>query len=520
MKPLRHSTGLFFVVALAFVGFLLVYIPPRIIEQYEIVSRAGPFWVTVYFVTVGTGGALLLGLSGWTVWGLWRRTRDKTQRRARRNRSPSELSAAQQQRELAENLASVEELQGDPSLSDELRRELSPLVERALEKQAEQTLEIVAFGTVSSGKSSLLNALAGREVFATDAKGGTTVARNEVPWTGLEKVTLVDTPGLGEIDGAEHVSISAAAARDADLVLLVVDGPLRESEFALLQKLGEMEKRVLVCLNKADWYSERDKSLLLGQISKQTAEFIKSEDVLAVRTRGAVRSRVRVLPDGSECEEEVSVPPDISPLAERMLQVVRRDGRDLLLANLLLQSRGLVEEARERARQSLDERAWVLVNRYMWGAAGAAAVSPFPIVDLAAGFAVSTKMVLDLAVVYRQPIDLDAAMRLLAELGKNLIAILGVSAVTPLVAAVSASLLKSVPGAGTLAGGVLQGLVQALVTRWIGAVFIAYFRNEMHEPEGGLAGLARREWARITSVDQLRKLVQVARAHWKDAADE
>ena len=75
-----------------------------------------------------------------------------------------------------------------------------------------------------------------------------------------------------------------------------------------------------------------------------------------------------------------------------------------------------------------------------------------------------------------------------------------------------ASLLKTVPGVGTIAGGLLQGIVQALVTRWIGAVFIAYLANEMQTPAGGLASIARREWERITSVAELHRLVQDARA--------
>jgi hypothetical protein len=79
------------------------------------------------------------------------------------------------------------------------------------------------------------------------------------------------------------------------------------------------------------------------------------------------------------------------------------------------------------------------------------------------------------------------------------------------VAAGVASLLKTVPGIGTIAGGLLQGIVQALVTRWIGAIFIGYFANEMKTPEGGLAQLARREWERLTTVNELRKFVQTAR---------
>ncbi|MBI2480670.1 MAG: hypothetical protein HYV60_19205 [Planctomycetia bacterium] len=95
-----------------------------------------------------------------------------------------------------------------------------------------------------------------------------------------------------------------------------------------------------------------------------------------------------------------------------------------------------------------------------------------------------------------------------------MISILGVSAATPIIAPVVASLLKTVPGVGTLAGQLLQGIVQALITRWIGAVFIHYFKNEMKQPEGGLAALARKEWEKLTTMDELRKLVRSARTHF------
>ena len=144
--------------------------------------------------------------------------------------------------EIDENLDQIEQLRegvGD----DQFQKQLAPLIKELEQKREAQQLEIVAFGTISSGKSSVLNLLAGRDVFATDARGGTTVQRNEIPWPGLDSVTLVDTPGIGEIDGADHVAIAADSAKDADLVLVVVDGPLRQSEHDLLNRLGEMEKK-------------------------------------------------------------------------------------------------------------------------------------------------------------------------------------------------------------------------------------------------------------------------------------
>ena len=105
----------------------------------------------------------------------------------------------------------------------------------------------------------------------------------------------------------------------------------------------------------------------------------------------------------------------------------------------------------------------------------------------------------------------DTIVTLLGQLGKNLIAMVGATAAAPAIAAGVASLLKTVPGIGTIAGGIMQGLVQALVTRWIGRVFVEYFRNEMQPPPGGLAELARRQWTEVTRPDQLKKLIQLGR---------
>lgn len=521
MRTNRATNGLLLIVVLAFLGGMLLVIPPKIAGIFNSLPKDTPQWlIYVYAGLVGTGALLLLGCTITILWGLWSRTRRKRERHARRTKNPSELTREQREYEVDENLTAVDDLQAELASDEAFRRELDPLAHRIAEKRESKQLEIVAFGAISSGKSSLLNALAGGDVFVTDLKGGTTAQRNEIPWPGIDSVMLVDTPGLGEVDGASRGAVSAGSAKDADLVLLVVDGPLREWEFELLKQLGEMEKRVLVCLNKEDWYDADERSLLIGQIRGQVKSYVGADDIVTVRSQTTQRPRVRVLSDGTEQEEMVDVPIDISPLAERMMKIVQRDGRDLLLCNLLLQSRGLVDEARRRVEDSLDRRAWETVDKYMWGAGGAAALNPFPIVDLIAGCAISTKMVVDLGRVYRQDIDLNAAVTLVGQLGKNLISILGVSAATPIIAPVVASMLKTVPGVGTLAGQLLQGIVQALITRWIGSVFIHYFKNEMKQPEGGLTALARKEWEKLTTIDELRKLVQSAKKHLSSRDDE
>jgi uncharacterized protein (DUF697 family)/GTP-binding protein EngB required for normal cell division len=511
MKLPRVSNGWFIVVLLAALGGLLVYVPPQVLAQYDRVKGLGAPYTYIYWGIVGTGATILLVLAIGILIKLWRATRAKAARHSRASKNPSELTADEKQREVSDNLAAVEDLRGRAELPDDVQRQLQTLIDRVAEKQTSAKLEIVAFGTISSGKSSLLNALAGRDVFQTDPRGGTTRERLEIPWPGDDRVLLVDTPGLGEVEGADRVAIAAQAARDADLVLLVCDGPLRQSEHALAVKLGDMQKPLLVCLNKADWYDDDERRLLLGQIAAQVESIVPRDDVLAVRSQPTVRTRVRVLAGGEEIEEPVPVPADIGPLARRMLAIVQRGGRELLLANLLLRSRGLVEDAHRAVEAALDRRARELIERYTWASGAAAALSPLPLLDLFASSALMVKMVVDLARVYRQEIDLSIAVNLLAQLGKNLIAILGVNAAAPAVMAAVASLLKTVPIAGSIAGGALQGIVQALVTRWIGLVFLGYFKAEMKLPPEGLANLARREWQRLTAPAELVKFVREAR---------
>ena len=508
------------VVALACVGLALIFLPGWIIDNYQTISAFGSWAGLIYLIVVGIGAALLIGSTAWTVWKLWGASLAKERKRERRNKNPSELSNTQKDHEINENLKQVDDLRERAGNDAKLAEQLDPLLKEIEYKRESLELEIVAFGTISSGKSSVLNLLAGNDSFKTDIRGGTTVTRNEIPWPTDDKVTLVDTPGIGEVDGEDHVAIAAESAKDADLVLVVVDGPLRQSEHELLDQLGKMEKRVIICLNKSDWYSKEDQEKLKGQIRRQTADFVEDDDVISIQAQSGERVRRRVLPDGSTSEEKVEVPADIEPLATRMVEIVRKDGKDLLMANVLLQSRGLVEKARDRVQKNIDEKAWAIVDKYMWGAGGVAALSPFPVVDLVAGSAISTKMILDLADVYNQKVDLSMAKTWLAEMGKNLVAFLGVQGAAVAITAVTSSLIKTVPFAGSFAGGVVQGAVQALITKWIGSVFIEYFRNEMRTPEGGLAGLARREWEKVMSVDELRKLVQTARSKLSDSSTD
>ena len=522
MPPSSRRTGLslliYLIVGLAVAGYFLVSQMPTILDRYQRTAERFPRLGMLYLVAVVTGGLLLLGVSLWIVWLLWRNTARKRRDRVRRTRNPSELTSRQQQEELADNLASGRQFAADPHVSAELRDQIEKDLAVLESKDRRQRLEIVAFGTISSGKSTLLSALVGRELLAAHVIGGTTTGRHEIPWPGQDEVVLVDTPGLAEVGGAGRAAEAAEAAQHADLILLVVDGPLKSYEVDLAHRLISMEKRVVVCLNKSDWYESDDARQLLDQIAEQLPE-LDREDLVPIRAASVSRSQIRVRPDGTEQQQVIDLPPDIQRLAERMLEIVQQDGRELLLANLLLQSRGLVDEAKMRVRKVLDGQAEKIIRRHMWAAGSATGLNPIPLLDIAGGSAITVKMVLELARVYKQPLDTDTAIELLESLGKSLIAMLGATAAVPAVTGAVGALLKTVPGIGTIAGGLLQGTVQALVTRWIGNTFVEYFQREMQAPPGGLVELARAKWAELTTTESIRQLVLMGRERLSKTTD-
>jgi small GTP-binding protein len=254
MSQSRTTTGILTIIVLAVIGYVLVTIPPRLFEGYHHAAEVGAWMGYAYLAVVGLGSLLLGGLLLAILLHVLKNTRQKAADHERRSLSPSQMSAGAQTQEIEDNLTKGREVAAEGRVSPEIQKEIAAAVDELAAKRQAQQLEIVAFGTISSGKSSLLNALAGRQMFRTNVVGGTTVSRSEIPWPAGDRVVLVDTPGLAEVRGESRAADAAAAAKNADLVLFVVDGPLKSYESELLEALSAMEKRIVVCLNKEDWY--------------------------------------------------------------------------------------------------------------------------------------------------------------------------------------------------------------------------------------------------------------------------
>ena len=105
----------------------------------------------------------------------------------------------------------LRDLLEDTSIPATVRLELQSefdAIETMLEKLRQEEIHIAVFGRVGAGKSSLLNALVGSEIFETSPLHGMTRDARQVGWqtAGADHVQLIDTPGIDEMDGEERGS--------------------------------------------------------------------------------------------------------------------------------------------------------------------------------------------------------------------------------------------------------------------------------------------------------------------------
>ncbi|MEB3319532.1 MAG: GTP-binding protein [Cyanobium sp.] len=291
-----------------------------------------------------------------------------------------------------------------------------------LRRLEQRQLRLAVFGRVGVGKSSLINALVGDAVVATDVAHGCTREQRAVPWSepiaGLAGLELVDTPGIDEIAGAGRTRLAERVCRGADLVLLILDGDLNRVDQEALEPLLASGKPLQLVLNRSDCWSDQERQSLLHAIGERLKAVLPPgtaslEPVaVAAAPRGA-----RLLADGRVRSEPM--PAEVAPLRRRLVDLLERDGA-LLLAINSLQAAEWFQIQLQRERLGRGRRAAQgLIGRYAALKATGVVANPLMLLDLAGGLACDTALVAQLSRLYGLPIDGPTARRLLARLSRH-----------------------------------------------------------------------------------------------------
>ncbi|MGP0067780.1 MAG: YcjF family protein [Isosphaeraceae bacterium] len=394
----------------------------------------------------------------------------------------------------------------DETVKAELNRELGEL--RTGREQRE--FRVVIFGTGSAGKTSLINALLGRDVGKTEAILGTTqhAENHTYSMDGIDgTVFLTDTPGLSEIGagGAAREQEARELAARADLLIFVLDHDLIRTEFEPLSALVRQGKRSIVLLNKTDRFSDEDRDAILAKLRERLRGLVPADDVIA----GAADPRPTPVlirhADGSTETTLEEQPPNLGALRGRISRILKREGDALRAGNLLLRAHLLSRKAQDQVSKERDQKAEAVIEKFQWMTAATVFTNPFPALELLASGAVQFQMITELAGVYGVTISTSNVRMYGTEMIQMLLKLGLVEATTSLIAGIFKSSLV-----GYAAGGAVQAVSMAYLTHISGETFAEYFRRGQTWGDGGLQAALIHQFDLTSRADFLQEFAKQA----------
>ena len=274
-------------------------------------------------------------------------------------------------------------------------------LQRLLDKLERGNVHVAVFGRVSVGKSALLNALAGREVFETSVLHGHTKHSAETLWQSFDSggVFLLDTPGIDEVNGAERAQIADEVARQADVILFVIDGDMTDIEHQALRSLYQPTQPIVLVLNKADQYDDRQVAALLGNLRQQLRDILPAEHIVAAAAMPEKTLAFIEMSDGSEQEQWIGGEPQVDALRNLLWQLLQEKGQSYAALNASVFAGRMSEKVGAEIVAARKEVAERIIRHYALFKAVGVAVNPLPAVDLLA-LAADSGMVLHLSKVY------------------------------------------------------------------------------------------------------------------------
>lgn len=449
MPQPRLPLRLIFVAAIAIGAALLLGLVVAtlnsLLEFYQRLSEL-PIWLRLPLIAAAA--AALAGL----VWLLWRAARPSAR--------AGHATAAPVSRDEVETR--IDALRQRKAETAALEAELTELDQR----RSSGEVYVALFGEISTGKSSLIRALAPQASTDIDVRGGTTrsVGHHHGRLPDGRELVLADVPGSGEVDGRVREQIARDEALRAHAVVYVSASDLTRAQDAELSWLADFGKPLVLALNKTDLYDEAERGALLRTFESRYGD--RARAIVAISAGGSERYE-RTLADGRRERVERERAPEIAPLLDALTALVR-PGADALeparqaavLAEVGRRSDALARDV--AARESAD-----VVAKYTRRAIVGALAAVAPGSDILIQGALGTALVRELARIHGvavRELDVEA---LLSRVG------LTVRNTTAIVLAIAGNALKAFPGLGTLGGGALHAVAYGLVFDSLGNALAA-----------------------------------------------
>lgn len=365
-------------------------------------------------------------------------------------------------------------------------------------RRASARVYVALFGEISTGKSSLIRALAPQAQVASDARGGTTRAVGH--YDGMladgRSLVLADVPGSRESGGETHERLAREEALRAHAVIYLCAGDLNRGQADELRWLADFGKPLLLVLNKADQWGDAERETLLERLRRHARGIASA--VLAISAGGSERYQ-RQLADGSTESVERQRKPAIEPLLQALARLTApgAEGLEDLRENAVLA--GLHQRTGMLEAQTRADAAERIVRKYARRAIVGALAAVAPGSDLVIQGVLATGLTRALAELYGVKVS-EVQIEDFVQQAK-----LTLRSGSSIVLAVAGNALKAFPGLGTLGGGVLHAFAYALIFDSMGRALAASLA-ERHSLDQDDAGARLKELLADAGGNRLRQL--------------
>jgi len=354
------------------------------------------------------------------------------------------------------------------SVRDVLRNEYKQL-RVMLDKLENGHLHIAVFGRVSVGKSSVLNALLGKDAFSVSILHGETKTEGIEEWKEVDAggVYLIDTPGINEVDGEERERLAHEVASRSDLLLFVIDSDLTDVELSALKMVAATNRPIILVVNKADQYNEDEVLQLRTIIRKRVAGIIAPENIVFSAASPSKQTVIMVDEEGNEKETVRQRPVDILNVKSRLWDIIESEGKTLSALNASLFAGNLSEQLGDKLLETRKQVGEETIHMYCIGKGVAVALNPIPVADLLAAAAIDISMVIHLSKIYGLPMSKTEAGDLIKTIAAQMLVLYATFWTIHLA---SSALKIGTVGFSTIVTGVAQGTVAWYSTLVVGRV--------------------------------------------------
>jgi GTPase SAR1 family protein len=301
-------------------------------------------------------------------------------------------------------------------------------------------------------------------------------------------LNFAETAPLFSVAGENSDVVILSEMQKSDFVLFLTNGDLTDSEFQVLQQLKAGKQPSLLVFNKQDQYQPDERATVFQSLKQRIGANIVATAASPVPVK--VRKHQE---DGSFQEWMEQPTPDIQQLTQQLAAVVGQQGEQLVCNTTNRKVLLLKAEAKNCLNGVRRDQATPFIEQYQWIAAAAAFANPVPALDILATAAITAQMVIDLGNIYQQKISLEQAQQVAGTMGSLMLKLGLVELSTR---AVTGILKTNV--ATFVAGGMVEGVSAAYLTRVAGLSLVAYFEQQEIALESGSA----------LNLDKLRQVLQ------------